>query len=203
MDYKTPRPFWIIFIIVATFFLVGTFIVSVAGAGDVFVSPDETANAFFSRNFSQTGLFSVSDPLNGEFADALHPRSIVVRSAILMPGSFLGLPFFYGVLSYIFGDWILLLLTPLLAIFTALALRRVFAVFFSQKVSDISSILFLIHPAVWYYSARGLMHNVLFVCLLIFGAYFFFCRPLFHHLKRCENRLGRLRPFQKTIDIYE
>ena len=202
MDYKTRRSFWIIFIVVAIVFFVGTFIVSTAGAGEVFVSPDETANAFFARKFSQTGSFSVTDPLNGEFADALHPRSIVIRSAMLMPGSFLGLPLFYGVMSFIFGDWILLLLTPLLVIFTTLAFRRVLTTFFSQKVSDISAILFLIHPAVWYYSARGLMHNVLFVCLLILAAYFFFCRPLFQHLKRCENRLGSLQQFQKTIDIY-
>lgn len=202
MVSKSSKLFWIAFVIVAVVFFVGTLVVTSAGGMDVYVSPDETANAFFARNFSQTGLFSVVDPLNGEFADSLHPRSIVVRNAMLMPVSFLGLPMLYGAIIFIFGDWILLFLTPLIAIFSALAFRRVLSVFFSQKVSDLSAILFLVHPAVWYYSARGLMHNVLFVSLLIFAAYFFFCRPLFNHLKRCENRLGRLRLFQKTIDIY-
>ncbi|MBI2475233.1 hypothetical protein HYV69_02280 [Candidatus Uhrbacteria bacterium] len=202
MDYKTPRFFWVLFSVVALIFLIGTVVVSSAGAGDVFVSPDETTNAFFSRNFSQTGTFFVKDALSGDFFDALHPRSMVVRNGILMPGSFLGLPMLYGAMSFIFGDWILLLLTPLIAIFSALAIRRIFSVFFSQKVSDISALIFLTHPAVWYYSARGLMHNVLFVCLLILSAYFFYCRPIYKHLKRCENRLGRLRFFQKTIDIF-
>ncbi|MBI4713965.1 glycosyltransferase family 39 protein [Candidatus Uhrbacteria bacterium] len=174
MDYKSSRYFLIFFIAVSAAFFVGTLVVTIPSAGDVYVSPDETANAFFTRRFSKTGLFSVSDSLNSELGDAFHPRSTIARGGLLMPGSFLGLPALYGAIIFVFGDWILPLLTPIIAIFSALAFRRVLSVFFSQKVSDVSTILFLMHPAIWYYSSRSLMHNVLFVSLLIFAAYFFF-----------------------------
>ncbi len=200
MDYKVGKWFWPVFLIVAVIFFVGALLLPFASGGSLYVSPDETANAFFAQQFSQTGSLQIVDPLTKSLGDVLFPRSVVAVQGRLLPQSFLGLPVLYGMATYFFGSWILFVLTPLLAILGALALRCIFRKLFSEVVGDLSAILFLVHPALWYYSARGLMHNVLFVCLLVFGAYFFLCRPLTAHLKRCEKRYGKLLPFQTHMD---
>ncbi len=178
MGSKRIGWFWIYFIMAAVVFFSGTLFLAFASFGDVFVSPDENANAFFSKHFSQTGSLSVPDPLTEQFDDALFPRSLVAKEGRLLPQSFVGLPVLYGAIAFVFGSNSLLVITPLLAIFAALALRAITRSWFSPAVSNLSAIFFLFHPAVWYYSARGLMHNVLFICLLIFGVFLFVCRPI-------------------------
>lgn len=199
MDSKSGRWFFPVFLIIAAVFFAGSLVLPLA-SHTLLVSPDETANAFFARQFSNTGSLQVSDPLTAQFDDKLFSRSVVAIAGKLVPQSFVGLPVIYGIFVYFFGPFVLFILTPLIAILAALALRASVRSLFSPLSADLCAILFLIHPALWYYSARGLMHNVLFVCLLIFGAYLFLCRPLFHHLKRCEKRFGKLLPFQEHID---
>jgi hypothetical protein len=194
------RWFWPVFLIVAILFFVGTLLLPLSSQGTLFISPDETANAFFTTRFSQTGSLRVVDPLSAQLENKLYPRSVVATEGTLVPQSFVGLPILYGLFAYFFGTGILFVLTPLLAILGALALRCLFRKLFTVMVADLSPVLFLTHPALWYYSARGLMHNVLFVCLLIFGAYFFLCRPLLAHLTRCGKRFGKLLSFQEHID---
>lgn len=197
---RGSRWFWVSFVVVATTFFLGTLLLPLASQGELFISPDETANAYFAKQFALSGSLRVEDNLSAQFDDSLYPRSIVAKDGALLPQSFVGLPVLYGVLINLFGGWILFVLTPLLVILAALALRRLLRAWFSETVANLSSLLFLLHPAVWYYSARGLMHNVLFVCLLIFGVYFFVCRPIAFHLQRCEKRLGKMRPFQLHFD---
>lgn len=199
MPSESGRWFLPVFVIVAIVFFLGTLVLPLASR-TLFISPDETASAFFARQVSETGSFQVADPLTAQFNDTLYPRSVVAIDGKLVPQSFVGLPVIYGVFVYFFGPFVLFILTPLLTILAALALRTSLRSLFSPFVADLSSLLFLLHPAMWYYSARGLMHNVLFVCLLIFGVYFFVRRPLFHHLERCKHRVGKLIPIQKHLD---
>lgn len=201
MEFRSVRIFWIIFVVVAVIFFVGTTILSSASSGDVFVSPDETANTFFARNFSQTGKLAVYDSFNQEFSDLIHPRSVISQNAHLTPVSFLGLPVMYGSLAAIFGEWILLFLTPIIAIIASIAFRKTLSIHFSQKVSDLSSILFLVNPAIWYYSARGLMHNVLFASLVVFAAYFFFVKPISRSILISGLFMG-LSLFVRASEIY-
>jgi len=206
MDYRETsekrRWFWMMFCATAVIFLSGSLLLSLAGSGELFISPDETANAFFANQFAQTGTLSTQQPFAGALRDQLFPRSIMATQGKLVPVGFLGLPVLYGVFVYFFGSRILLILTPLLALLAALALKRVFTQLFSTQIGNLTALLFLITPAVWYYSARALMPNVLFISLLIFAATHFFCAPLSRHLKRCEKRLGPLTALQKTIDVY-
>lgn len=201
MEFESSRFFWILWIAVAASFFVGTLMLSVASSSDIYVSPDETASAFFAQHFSQTGNLFVFDPFNQEFSDSLYPRSIVAKNALLLPGSFLGLPVLYGSMMAIFGDWILLLLTPLVAVFASLAFRRVLSVYFSKRISDISSVLFLIHPAIWYYSARGLMPNVLFTSFVVFAVYFFFVKPVMRSIFISGLLIG-FALFVRASEIY-
>ncbi len=177
MGFDTSRWFCPVFCAVAAIFFLGTTVLSSASGGTIFVSPDETANAFFAEQFAHADSLRVASPINSLFENALHPRSVLSLEGNLVPAAFLGLPVLYGMFVSIFGSWILLSLTPLIAILAALAFRKILRKLFSSLVCDLSAILFLFHPAVWYYSARGLMPNVLLVCLLIFSGYFFVARP--------------------------
>ena len=200
MEIKTsPFKFrsWILPLCAMVFFI-GTLILT--QHRDIFISPDETAGAFFTNAFSQTGSFRVTDSLNQTFSGMLHPRSVVTDGGAYLPGSFLGLSFLYSFFLFFFGGWILTFITPVIAILAVFAWKKILEQWFSKRVAFVSAILLLFHPAFWYYSARGLMPNVLFVSLLIFGTYFLVNRPLVFHLKRCENRIGPLKHFQKDLD---
>lgn len=144
----------------------------------VYVSPDETANAFFAERFAQS--LSLRGPANDllENFDRLHPRSTLVLDGQLVPGSFLGLPTIYGFFVMILGPIALWILTPLLTILSAHGVRRLVQRYTQSSIANLSYLLFLLHPAVWYYSSRGLMHNVLFLDLLILAAWMWIVRPL-------------------------
>ena len=145
--------------------------------GGIYVSPDETANAFFARQFADTGSLSTFDSLNVDLKDALHPRSVISVMGRLLPGSFIGLPVLYGFFMTATGDWILPFLTPLIAAVAVFAWYGIIRRIFSREIGLLSAIFFAVHPAWWYYSARSLMHNVLFLSLLLFGAYFLVAHP--------------------------
>lgn len=143
----------------------------------LYVSPDETANAFFATQFATEGVLSGPyDELLERF-DRLHPRSMVAAEGRLLPGSFLGLPFLYGIVSAVIGKWVFWILTPLVTVVAAHGWRRLVAWYLSEPIGSFAYALFLLHPALWYYSARGLMHNVLFIDLLILSAWMWLLRP--------------------------
>lgn len=162
-----------VWIVSAMLFFVGT--LTLTHFVRFFISPDETANAFFAQAFAHTGSFRVYDAMNQLYGGVLHPRSIVTDGAFLIPGSFMGLVFLYGGLSKILGSWSLTFITPVLVILASLAWNQILQHWFSKRIAFISSLLFLFHPAIWYYSARGLMPNVLFVCCVIFSCFFLLC----------------------------
>ncbi len=170
--------------VVVIFFLGSLILVN---PSQLYVSPDETANAYFASLFSESGSFRGSfDVLADSIDGQLHPRSTVSIDGVLLPGSFLGLPFIYGVIAAFVGSWVFWILTPLLTILAAIAWGRVIDRFTNPLIGKLSFGLFLLHPAVWYYSARGLMHNVLFVDLLILSVWMFVVRPL----KRSKESRG-------------
>jgi hypothetical protein len=145
--------------------------------GGIYVSPDETANAFFAKRFSEVGTLVAYEPLNLALDDALHPRSVVSFGGRLLPGSFIGLPVLYGAIATLVGNWSLPLLTPFIAALAVFAWFAVVKRIFDREIALLSAILLAVHPAWWYYSARSLMHNVLFAALLVFAAYFLVARP--------------------------
>ncbi|NBS41576.1 hypothetical protein EBS80_02855 [bacterium] len=143
----------------------------------MYVSPDEGANAFFAHRFKQTGMLSAFEPLNVSLGDAIHPRSVVSVAGRLVPGSFIGLPVMYGSIAALLGEWSIPFWTPALAALAVCAWFGIVRKLFDREIALLSAILLAIHPAWWYYSARSLMHNVPFVALLIFSAYFLVVRP--------------------------
>lgn len=173
MGFKSVAKFFSVYgvwIACALIFFLSTFFLT--RFTHFFISPDETASAFFARAFQQSGSFRVFDALNQTFGGVLHPRSIITDGAYLIPGSFLGLAFLYGMLLHVFGSWSLTFFTPVIVVIAALLWKQIIERWFSARVAFLSGLLFLFHPAIWYYSARGLMPNVLFVCCIVFSVWF-------------------------------
>ncbi len=173
MDSETRRDFLWIFAAAVVFFVSSLLLANIS----VYNSPDETANVFFAQTFADHGRLYAFEPLNVVLDDALFPRSTVAMDGRILPGSFLGLPVLYGLLMRVVGAAALPMLTPLVAAFAAFAWYGVVRVVFDRGVARVSALVLLVHPAWWYYAARGLMHNVLFASLLIVAAWIAVSKP--------------------------
>ena len=177
MDFKKWRLDLIVLGVGAVIFF-GTISILAWKMPLVYNSPDENANATFAESVRTQNALLVVEPLGAELRGLLHPRSVVAVGTALVPGSFLGLPLFYGVVSKLTGPMLIRFLTPLLAVAAIFAWRRVVEVLFkSRPVALIAALALMFHPAFWYYASRSMMHNAPFVSLLIFSAYFVFVRP--------------------------
>ncbi len=172
---------WIVAAVAVLFFFTSLILIN---EQQLYISPDETANAFFAERFAAEGVLHDGPNLTSLFLDdRIHPRSTVSVEGYLYPGSFLGLPVLYGALMSLFGSWVLWVLTPAITVGAGLAFRKLTEKFFGSKIGLMAFTLFLLHPAIWYYSARGLMHNVLFIDLIVLALWLWVCKP-FEKLKR-------------------
>lgn len=158
-----------------------------ASVGRIYVSPDETANAFFAERFARTSTLSFVEPLNAIADGRIHPRSTEVVEGKTVPGSFLGLPVLYGLVAAIIGVWVLPLLTACVAALAVVAWYGVVRRVFGATVGVLATVLLATHPAWWYYTSRGFMHNVLFTSLLVFAVYAVVARPVFARVRRPES----------------
>jgi len=183
MDYKKYG--WAIILLAVVVMAVGSLVM--ARPGKLYVSPDETANAFFIDAFADSGKLYVFESLNVAFNDLIHPRSVLSVDARLVPAGFLGLPVLYGTLSLI-GAWIIPLLTPILAAIAVFAWYGIVRRIFDRDTARLSAVLLALHPAWWYYTARGLMPNVPFLSLLLIGVWFLVVRPI----RAAQERMSRL-----------
>ncbi|MFA5854107.1 MAG: hypothetical protein WC866_03390 [Patescibacteria group bacterium] len=132
-------------------------------------SPDETANSFWIERVANGESLVVRDVLVGLGAGAIHPRSMAVVGDALVPGSFTGMLLLYGALRLL-CKIPLFLLTPIFTLVAGALFGTLVGRLFDRRTGIIAAILFFLHPAVLYYAARGLFHNVLFVDLLILSA---------------------------------
>lgn len=171
--------------VVVIFYFAGSLIL--VNKSGIFISPDETANAYFSNLFSEQWSFvGATDELSAKLDDRLHPRSVVSNNGVLLPGSFLGLPAIFGAVASVLGSWTFWILTPLFTVLAAWGWKKIIDKYTTVQLGTLSSVLFLLHPVVMYYSARGLMHNVLFVDLLVVSAWLWICRPIQISQKHCS-----------------
>lgn len=141
-----------------------------AAGGRILNSPDETANHVFALGFAQTGSLSLSEPLNVEFNGVVHPRSVVVSGDRLVPGGFLGVPIMYGILGRVLGSLVVVYLTPIVGALTLGALWWLHRQVFGQSAAWAATLLLAAFPAWWYYAARSMFPNLVFVCLLVWAA---------------------------------
>ncbi len=145
----------------------------------LFNSPDENAAFFAAYSFAEGDLPRVKEMANWAVGGAIHPRSMIAVEDYIVPGSFLGLPIYFGALGSIFGAWVLKILTPLLFILSGLAFYKLVRVFAgSKEIALYSTIFYICHPAMWYYAGRTMMHNVPFISFAVFSAFFLYVKPI-------------------------
>jgi hypothetical protein len=133
-------------------------------------SPDERANALFSERIAAHLRPAFSEPLNLAYEGIISPRSMLAFGEEIVHGSFPGLPLLAG-----FAGSMHTALIPLasIALFVAaaVAFRCLVKDLYGEKSATIALMLFLLHPAIWYYAARPMMHNIGFVSLLILALF--------------------------------
>ncbi|MBI4098732.1 MAG: hypothetical protein HY437_01705 [Candidatus Magasanikbacteria bacterium] len=172
IDAATARTRHIVLIAGAIIFFLSTSALYIIRE-PVFNSPDEAANDAVIERFAREGelwLPAVAADTQ-EIRNLVHPRSMQVVGDRLVPAGFLGLPVVYGVIAWFTHPRVIAVLTPLFALAGLAALYfLVLKVWNDKRVAALSAALLALHPAFWYYTARGLFHNVLFVSLLFFGA---------------------------------
>ena len=166
---------WIILIIVAVVFFIGTASFNYSAQPDGFIkwlSPDESSNYNFTKLYAEEKQLSFFEKYNLISADIMHPRSYRSDLGTIKPVSFLGIILIYGTIASLATYRVLPYLTPLLAavgiIFYFLLIKEIFG----KRNALISVMLAASLPPLIYYSARSMFHNVPFVVLLIMSFYF-------------------------------
>ncbi|MDD5342139.1 MAG: glycosyltransferase family 39 protein [Patescibacteria group bacterium] len=164
----------------AAFFVLYSF--SSFGSPTKFVSPDETANYFFTKSFAQSSSLSVSEPLDSFAPGLIRPRSVdlvegkpytdMVQGK-LVPNSFIGLPLIYGLIAKVFSLAMVRFITPMIAIIAVIFFYLLVKQLFDNRIAFFSSLLLFLQPAFWYFSGRSMMHNVPFASCVIITVYFF------------------------------
>lgn len=134
-------------------------------------SPDEMVNRVFAGVMAdRTSLRLPVAETYSTVRDFIHPRSTyVISSGYIVPVSFWGLPALYGALGKVVGVSGAALATSLLAICMMWALYALWLRVFGEKIAWIAALLFAIHPAVWYYTARSFFPNIPSLALAVIG----------------------------------
>lgn len=136
---------------------------------DVFLSPDETANAVSANAIATTGGLKVAYSIV-EGAAWAHPRSFVAGSDGLLPVAFVGMPLVLGIAAKIFGSFGMAVLTPLLAIsvlFPLWSFTRSWG-----RMGQLATVVgWMTFPTVILYANRGLFPNLPVVCLAIWSSW--------------------------------
>jgi len=169
---------WPALIIMAVCFFVATSSYIYFVQADNFIkwsSPDETANYNFTKLYAQSGELKYFEKNNLIAEELIHPRSMRSDGGEVKPVSFLGIILIFGTIAHFLGYQVIPFLTPFFGalgiIFFFLLINKIF----NQKIALISAFLLTIFPPYFYYSARSMFHNVLFMVLLIIGLYFISC----------------------------
>lgn len=162
-------------------------------APHLFNSPDEMSNHYFSTLFSDSGELWWFDSINLYADGRMHPRSMRVVDLFLVPGGFIGMPVLFGSIAKVFGDGVIVYLTPLFSLLAVIAWGALVSAIFSVgrkpdgktmftpeglKIGVVASSLLLSNPAWWYTTARTMMPNVLFLSLLLIGTTAYLVRPV-------------------------
>lgn len=134
-----------------------------------FLSPDETANAAFARQFARTGQLVIREPLNLVVDGVIHPRSIAVSGDRLLPGSFIAFPTLLGLAGKALGVRVIPYLPMVFFLLTLAAFWTIAEAFFGPRSAFLSTVLFAVHPVVAFYTMRGLWHNGLFTSCFVIG----------------------------------
>ncbi len=134
-------------------------------------SPDETANYFFSKKFSETGQLAFFDQAAVIGDNMVMPRSLRSDFGWLKPVSFLGIVLTYGTIGAWLGAAVIPFLTPFFAALGIIIFYLLVERLFNKRIGLLSAFLLASFPVYVYYTVRSMFHNVLFIVLLLIGVY--------------------------------
>ena len=137
-----------------------------------FLSPDETANYFFARQYATQGELAIFEPANLLAEEVVHPRSIRSDHGWLKPVSFLGIILIYGQIGAWLGVGVIPYLTPFFAAAGLLFFYGFVRRLFGRQSALLSVFLLASFPVYFFYTARSMFHNILFTVFLLAAAYF-------------------------------
>ncbi len=137
-----------------------------------FLSPDENANYVFTTLYRSSNSLTFYEKYNLVAEDIIIPRSYYGHNGNIKPVSFLGMTIIYGNLANIFGPGIIPFLTPFFASVGLLFYYLLIRLLFGRKNALISFFLLFSFPVFFYYSARSMFHNILFLVFFIISLYF-------------------------------
>jgi hypothetical protein len=137
-------------------------------------TPDEVVSSFFVEHYQETGNIFYLEPLNNVLENSIFPRWARPFDGLIALGAFQGLVLFFGFFAKIFGSSVVPFLTPFFAVVAALFFYLLVHKFFGEKIGQVAAFLLLIFPGFWYYAARPLFHNILFLTAFLAGLYFLF-----------------------------
>ncbi len=152
----------------------------------LFNSPDENANFAFIEQFAKHTSLRLPHAYDyTEWSSYIHPRSTFADFGnYILPVGFWGIMVMYGMLAKLIGVSSVVYATPLFTIVLAWSLYFIWKKIFDERTAFFAALLLLIHPVVWYYSARSLLPNMPFVSFLGIGAFFLFIAPISAHIKK-------------------
>lgn len=167
------RPLTLAFLSFLFFLSAASFIYLTRSEGPVkFDSPDETANYIFAKLYSQTSELTIFEKYNLYADDLIKPRSFRSDEGEMKPVSFLGIILLYGWLARFSAYQIIPYLTPFFAALGVLFFYGFLKNIFGRRNAFLSACLLFACPPYFYYSVRGLFHNVLFIVLFLAFLYF-------------------------------
>lgn len=164
----------LVVLIALSFFGLSSFLISqVQEASYVkFLSPDETANYFFAKNYAENSTIAVFEEANLYGEEIIRPRSIRSDHGWLKPVSFLGIILLFGKIGAFFGSTVIPYLTPFFAALGIIFFYAFVRKLFDKQVAIISAVLLASFPVYFFYTVRSMFHNVLFLVFLMGGALF-------------------------------
>jgi len=134
-----------------------------------FITSDETVNYSFSLLYKNTGKFYYEEPLNDLADNIIRPRGVAPRDGKLTPTKSIGLSFYYGNISKIFGEKVLPYLTPIFASIGIFFVYLLGKEIFGRKNGLISGFLTLIFPPFLYWTGFSFMENVFCSVFFVLG----------------------------------
>lgn len=132
--------------------------------------PDETTIFFFAARVAAGGSLVAPEPRNVVAGNRIHPRTANVRpDGAIVPGGYLGLPLWYGLIGRVIGERAMLFVTPTLAALGLLAFAVIVGAFAGVRTAALATIILALAPPWWLFTATAVLPNVPFVALLLIG----------------------------------
>lgn len=161
------KPHWFLLLLGAVFFCLYAWLY--LSTPLIFNSPDEAATFVFAQNFAEQGSLKIEMGENP--GNRMLPRSVNIIGSHWVPGSFIGLILFLGMIQKLFGQGLMMVTPSLFAVFGVFAFYGILRRIFTERIAFLSSILFFFLPQWWHFASKGFLPNTTFLSLLLISLY--------------------------------